>query len=398
MRNNLVKFFDRGLFLFLCLMLAYATFAIAGAEISFGFAFLFFILKKITQRASWKKIIPWTKLNLPIFCFLAACLISSIISIEPGKSFYALIAKTLEYVIIYFLFVECVGVNKERFNLILILLFVSCGLSVIDGFFQQVHGVDFMRLHPLVNNWLTAGFKYYNDFAAYLILILLPILGAFFYKKIKLPIRFFAILPLTILTAACLALTYSRGAWVGFLVGFVLLFIGIFIYSATPKQRIYLPILIIAFCAIVAFIAPPAMKQRAMSIFQLDSAGRLGKNGLWMQAITLVKYKVFLGQGLGVYRSISNGTYAHNCYLQMLTEIGIVGLLCFLWILGRLFRLGIENFKKSRDSLLLGLLAGIIAFSVHSFFDTNLYSVQLSILFWAILGITSCRLQATSCK
>ncbi len=135
------------------------------------------------------------------------------------------------------------------------------------------------------------------------------------------------------------------------------------------------------------------MKERAISIFQIQSAGRLGEGGLWMQAIRLVGRRIFLGQGLGIYMHMSSGTYAHNCYLQMLAEIGIIGLASFLWIIGRLFRLGIRSFKKSRDLLLLGLLAGITAFLVHSFFDTNLYSLQLSVLFWAMLGLTVARIE-----
>jgi len=385
------KFSDKGLFLFLCLLLIFATFSIAGTEISVGFAFLFFILKKILERPGWRRIIPQTGLNLPIFCFLTACLVSSIISIEPKRSFYALITKTLEYGAIYFLFIESIGVSRKRFNIILILLFASCGLSAVNGLFQQFHGVDFLRQRPLVHGWLTAAFKYYNDFGGYLILVLPLILGAFFCKKIKLSIRSFAILPLAILAGLCLALTYSRGAWVGFVAGFIFLFIYILIYLANSKQRIYLPILVIAVCTLIIFVASPAMKERAMSILQIESAGRLGENGLWMQAISLFRHRVFFGQGLGIYMNIANGTYAHNCYLQMLAEIGIVGLLSFFWIIARLFRSGIRSFKESRDPLLLGLLAGIIAFLVHSFFDTNLYSLQLSVLFWGVLGLTVAR-------
>ncbi len=398
--------------MFLCLMLVFATFSIAGTELAFGFALLFFILKKIAQRPSWKRIIPQTRLaedprlrreasgesrraslNLPIFCFLAACLISSVISIEPKRSFCALITKTLEYAAIYFLFVESIGFNKKRFNIILILLFASCGLSIFNGLFQQFQGVDFLRQRPLINGWVTAGFKYYNDFGGYLILVLPLILGALFYKKIKLTIRSFAILPLAILAGLCLALTYSRGAWIGFVVGFIFLFIYIFIYLANPRQRIYLPILIAALCAVIFFLIPPPMKERMMSIVHMQSAGRLGEGGLWMQAIRLVGHRIFLGQGLGIYMDMSSGTYAHNCYLQMLAEIGIIGLASFLWIIGRLFKLGIRSFKESRDPLLLGLLGGIIAFLAHSFFDTNLYSLQLSVLFWSMLGLAVARVK-----
>jgi hypothetical protein len=36
-----------------------------------------------------------------------------------------------------------------------------------------------------------------------------------------------------------------------------------------------------------------------------------------------------------------------------------------------------------------GLLAGCVGFLAHSFLDTQLYSLQLSALFWILLGMTA---------
>ena len=43
--------------------------------------------------------------------------------------------------------------------------------------------------------------------------------------------------------------------------------------------------------------------------------------------------------------------------------------------------------KKYGNILLLGVMAGVLAFLVQSFFDTNLYSLQLVVLFWFMLGL-----------
>ena len=39
------------------------------------------------------------------------------------------------------------------------------------------------------------------------------------------------------------------------------------------------------------------------------------------------------------------------------------------------------------SSILLGSLAGLIGFWVHSFFDTNFYSVQLGNFMWVMMGV-----------
>ena len=85
--------------------------------------------------------------------------------------------------------------------------------------------------------------------------------------------------------------------------------------------------------------------------------------------------------------------YAHNCYLQIAAETGIVGLLSFLWLIGVFFIHSIRSLMKIKDrfhhAVLSGISAGIIVTLVHSAVDTNLYSLQLSVLFWIMLGINA---------
>jgi putative inorganic carbon (HCO3(-)) transporter len=86
-------------------------------------------------------------------------------------------------------------------------------------------------------------------------------------------------------------------------------------------------------------------------------------------------------------------TYAHNCFLQLTVETGIIGLTSFLWILFTLFQEAllkinfIYNESKQEAVLVIGLLSGILAFLIHSFFDTNFYSLQLSVYLWFMIGI-----------
>jgi hypothetical protein len=40
--------------------------------------------------------------------------------------------------------------------------------------------------------------------------------------------------------------------------------------------------------------------------------------------------------------------------------------------------------KKKIDYIITGLFWGFLAFLFHSFFDTHLYSLKLSILFWLL--------------
>lgn len=85
-------------------------------------------------------------------------------------------------------------------------------------------------------------------------------------------------------------------------------------------------------------------------------------------------------------------TYAHNCFIQLAAEMGLWGLGSFVWILGSLFQKVIGQLSREAGDYNLklfsaGMLGGTVAFLGHSFVDTNLFSLQLSALFWLMIGL-----------
>ncbi len=74
----------------------------------------------------------------------------------------------------------------------------------------------------------------------------------------------------------------------------------------------------------------------------------------------------------------------------MVVEIGLLGLGTFLWSIFVLFKSSLQNLRKIKNEfwffLIAGLLSGLFGFLVHSFFDTNFYSVQLGNLMWVVMG------------
>ena len=83
--------------------------------------------------------------------------------------------------------------------------------------------------------------------------------------------------------------------------------------------------------------------------------------------------------------------YAHNSYLQMAAETGLLGLGCFLWVLFVLLKHGIQSCFRIKDywslSIAQGAVTGLLGLLVQSFFDNTLYTVQLGVIFWVLVGI-----------
>jgi len=117
----------------------------------------------------------------------------------------------------------------------------------------------------------------------------------------------------------------------------------------------------------------------------------------WRRSLKIIKDYPLLGCGLNTYALVAGrynigwGGYPHNSYLQMAAEIGLVGVAVFLWMLFVLFRDSLRALRRIKTQelqmLMCGLLTGLLGFLIHSFFDTNLYSVQLSSFLWVIMGV-----------
>jgi len=118
--------------------------------------------------------------------------------------------------------------------------------------------------------------------------------------------------------------------------------------------------------------------------------------GLWKESLRIIRDYNYLGCGLNTYSIVARnyksfeggGIYPHNSYLQMTAETGLPGLLSFLFIIFVFFIKGLIYSRQKKDFLVLGMLGGILAFLIHAFFDNHLYSLQLVVLFWYMLGLT----------
>jgi O-antigen ligase len=115
---------------------------------------------------------------------------------------------------------------------------------------------------------------------------------------------------------------------------------------------------------------------------------------VWRDTITMIRANPLLGVGLGAYETAfsiytqSDGSLrvpqAHNDYLQVVADCGVIGGLIALWFIVLVFR-AVKRGLRSEDPLYAGLAlgsgAGIFALLVHSVFDFNLQLPSNALLF-----------------
>ena len=377
-------------------------FSKAMIEICATLAILAWIIKKATNP---RKLFPFTYLNLPLFVFISIIIVSVITSTHFALSLRFLFRKTLEYLLIYFVTIEVLApkrgqatfsanINKKRVKNILMLMLISASIVALDAAIQGFTGKDLIRRYGREAGRITASFHMPTDFAGYLIFIIPPGITLFFLGLKNKKLRLWTGITTTILIIF-LIMSYSEGAWIGFVLALV------FMSALKSKKLLILTlvvVLILTFFFSSLFIKTPI---RFLVIF--SRIGGIDREMMWQSSWNMFIARPWLGQGLGTFmrnyaqyrakdypKNFPQVTYAHNAYLQLAAETGIFGLGAFLWLLITLFVKSIKLQKRGQatfyHSLLLGLLGGMLAFLIHSGVDTNLQSLQLSTLFWFMLG------------
>ena len=115
---------------------------------------------------------------------------------------------------------------------------------------------------------------------------------------------------------------------------------------------------------------------------------------IWRVTLDVIKNNLPFGAGIGAFAAaytpydtmngIERVEQAHNDYLQILADAGIVGLLLAGFFVYRLFRTGLQSIKIDnlfRRGVAIGALSGCFAILVHSLFDFVLHTTAVTVLF-----------------
>lgn len=393
------------------------------------------VLKMLSAR---DLIFKKTPLDIPIGLFLLSQILSTIFSIDPHTSLWGYYSRsnggllsTISYIVLFYAFVS--NFNKES-----VIKFLNA--AVIAGFFVALYAIpEHFGLSPscviltgeyTASCWVqdvqarvfgTLGQP--NWLAAYLEMLIFPAIYFFITSK---SIRN-KIIYLVIISAYYLAFTftYSRGATLGLLAGFIILGFSTFLYSQKINNFSSLKNFSLVAVAVLIFsllfgsalngfrlIKNPAVPTRpgipqgqaAPSGTQLENGGtESGQIRLivWKGALEIFKAYPILGSGVETFaysyykfrpnehNRVSEWDFlynkAHNEYLNYLATTGIFGFLSYLAIILlftffclRLFFTGLNHKNPSAEYLFIPVIgAGYSAYLIQNFFLFSVVSVAL---------------------
>jgi len=179
-------------------------------------------------------------------------------------------------------------------------------------------------------------------------------------------------------------------------------------FSSPARKRAAILAALVGATAMLA-LSYSDLKQRTSSIFNLKE-GTSGRTFLWEAAVTGWKEHPGLGLGYGAYPPNSNrlllstpgtdlsvyalrpnGQVVHNAYLGSLTELGPVGLLLFIAVLGSAYSTLRRTAKQAdlENDLYLATLARALAVALCGYALTSVFlSTETDRALWILLGIT----------
>jgi O-antigen ligase len=327
--------------------------------------------------AEYKKI-KFNKTHYFFIVFFLLATISTLFSPVGARSLSTLILYFVYF--IYFLVAQILAEEKksEFKEFIEVFLFFSSFILTLLSLYLYFTGTEppFSTMNLIYANF---GHNHLIDF----LIFSLPIsLVRFFSEKDKLKKLFFFIL-VTVFTLG-FVLSFSVG---GLLMALMILFL---IVLAKRKQK-YKELGLVSFALGGVLIGALLLSLKDLGF---DTTAVLSNRlEYWEQAVLSFKERILLGWGLDNFRYLSKrfqsspgswSWFAHNHFLQLFVEVGVLGGLYFTALIISVLKKINKTSKENRD--LVGFKVGLLASVVHSLFDYDWQFKSVFLIFWVIAG------------
>lgn len=293
----------------------------------------------------------------------------------------------------------------------------------VFGFFLAIFGLTQSFISPDKVYWIRelpqsqafGPFINRHHFAGYMELALALPLGLVFTGAIEKEKKFIYLFAASLMAIA-LIMTNSRGGLISLFaeILFLVATMGLGrrhkkrgseertprIKSVAMKAGLAVALVVALFGGVVLLGGEDALSRMLGSVNSDDPT--TGRAHFWGVTVDIIKNHPLIGTGLGAFGVVytgydsRNGMYrleqAHNDYLQVLSDGGIVGAVIGLFFVVSLFRMGFAR-RDSRDDfrrgVATGALAGCFAVLVHSFFDFTLHTPANALLFLVLAALAT---------
>jgi O-antigen ligase len=335
---------------------------------------LIYVGSKVSAGA---KVVVWTPEMTMLIVIAALGLLLMPAAASPKDSLNMLTDNYLKTVIIFILMVNLIDTRRRIFSLwkLVVVCGAALGLGAINSYMKGEFTAKGLRIEGLVGGM----FENPNDLATALDL-LLPF-AVLLILTCKGFARLFYLVCAAVIAIAVLV-TFSRGGFLG-----LLALGGVLLWKLGRGRRLKTILATALICGILFAVLPGGYGNRIATIFntEQDETGSAQlRRDLMERAASIAINRPILGVGMGNFHIYSiREKEAHNAYLEIAAELGVMGLIAYLIVIFAPLRslLRIERQTRGRRSqseremywLSVSIQAALIAYMVCSFFASIQY-------------------------
>jgi len=330
-----------------------------------------------------------SKIRIPLILFFLASVIAVIIAPDKISALGIWKAYFFEAGLIFFLIIALVH-NRKDFSHIVFGLSISALLISLYAIAQKFLGF------PIPYKWAselraTSIFPYPNAVGLYLAPIILLMIneGIADIKKIKLSAYFILT---SILALIAIAVAQSDGALIGLAVGLFIFIILHVLVKGRYKTGIAIIILVLVIASLTFSLVAPVKDK----IMLKDWSGMV-RFTIWGETWNMLRDNFIFGAGLDGYKIkiwpyhesyqwMEVFLYPHNIIFNFWSELGLLGVASFIWLISSFYKTCYLLIKKERVFIITAISAMIVLL-VHGLVDVPYFKNDLSILFWIIFSM-----------
>jgi hypothetical protein len=352
-------------------------------------------LTAVAAATGWQ-VVRRSPLDVPLGVLYGTFLLSTLASLHPLE---AIGWRKAWFVLAYFTAFWWVRDRAHAVRLARLLV-VAGGLAAAYGVLQHFTGADWYRTllgrptavrprDPGHARFAVVGF--FGNYLTFAHTMLIPLgLAAAW----ALRVAAVAWLPATALVVA-IVLSTARGAWLAMAA------LAIALAALAGGRRAALPLAALAALGLATLVAQPDLRRQAAGMFALggENAGRIG---IFRANLDVVHDHPVLGLGYGRYATAARPYYtahpeadrrshAHNNYLHLAAEAGLLGLAAYAAFLAFAVRRGCEAVGGAGDPAVwataAGALAAVVAIAVGGLTQYNFGDAEPAIATWTALAL-----------
>ena len=363
------------------------------------------VVYRVTHRKELRNWLWSGWLTRAILCYFVVAFASAtflnLLTLDAQRE----LMRLASYVCFYYVITDWIQTDHDTQTLLKVLLASTIAVAIF-GLWQALTGgysALYDVLYPVqeeiaqIPAWegrITSFLEHYNGLAGYINLVV-PFCLAFAIRGRDPALRTLSRWCLA-LSGLALLLTQSRG---GLMALIAILVVHAYCSARDRKTRIRRVAIVLIGCLLAAALAGFFFHR----LGEIDDFTAVSRLAIWGGAFTVFARSPVFGTGFGNLRGLMGGLLnlpdgwtgdAHNLYLELVAETGMIGFVVFAFLIVYALRAALCQFRRAQNEFggLIGLavFAAICGVLVHGTVDYLFHTTpQVTALFFLILGLVS---------